>query len=74
MEEERDRMKTSVSQNGDEVIFHLHPEEEDLKYLKTTNIALNESGKVDLQLKINEIHPDLIGVINDLVVPSIYWQ
>ena len=62
--EERDRMKTSVSQNGDEVIFHLHPEEEDLKYLKTTNIALNGSqAKVDLQgVKINEIHPDLIGL------------
>ena len=57
-------MRISIEQDGNDIIFQLRPEEDDLRHLESSKIGLSATeARIDLQgLKIDEIHPDLIGL------------
>jgi len=57
-------MEISLEQNGDELFFHLETDEEDERHLKSANVGLaGNKAMINLGgLKIEDIHPDLIGL------------
>ena len=57
-------MRVSLEQNGDDLCFHLVTEEEDERHLKAAKVGLaGNKARINLGgLKIEEIHPDLIGL------------
>ena len=57
-------MRVTLDQYGNEIIFTLESEEEDDKYLETAKVGIAATkARIDLGgLRIDEIHPDLIGL------------
>ena len=57
-------MRISIEQDGNDIIFRLRPEEDDLRHLESSKIGLSATeARINLHgLNIDEIHPDLIGL------------
>jgi hypothetical protein len=57
-------MRISLRQDGDDLCFYLEAEEEDHNHLNAVKIGLaNHEARINLGgLKIEDIHPDLIGL------------
>ena len=62
-------MRVSLDQEGDDLIFHLEPDEDDFKYLDSTKIEIGERrARINLGgICKQEIHPDLIGLSTILI-------
>tara|TARA_B100000401_G_C52482844_1_gene566586 strand:+ start:288 stop:470 length:183 start_codon:yes stop_codon:yes gene_type:complete len=57
-------MKISLEQDEESLCFHLEPEDSDIEHLKSSKIGLaGKEARINLGgLKIESIHPDLIGL------------
>ncbi len=57
-------MKISLEQDEESLCFHLEPEDSDIEHLKSSKIGLaGKEARINLgSLKIESIHPDLIGL------------